>query len=148
MPGEGDSMAEGPPLQHPNCMYQIMRRHYARHTPETVEQATGCPANVFLWVVGALARNPGRERTGAICCAVGWMHHTTGVQIIRVAGIIQGLLGNIGRPGGGIMALHGHASTDIPTLYNMLPTYLPQPNAFHDCGTLAQLLKAKTPATR
>ncbi len=70
-PGEGDSVAEGPPLQHPNCMYQIMRRHYARYTPEMVEQATGCPANVFLWVADALARNPGRERTGAICYAVG-----------------------------------------------------------------------------
>lgn len=155
-PGQGDSMAHSPPpqdptLQHPNCVYQIMRRHYARYTPEMVEQATGCPADIFLRVADALARNSGRERTGAFCYAVGWTHHTTGVQIIRAAGIIQGLLGNIGRPGGGIMALRGHASiqgsTDIPTLYNMLPTYLPQPNAFHDHGTLEQYLKTETPAT-
>ncbi len=154
--GQQESMADSPPpqdptLQHPNCVYQIMRRHYARYTPEMVEQATGCSAEIFLKVADALARNSGRERTGAFCYAVGWTHHTTGVQIIRAASIIQGLLGNIGRPGGGIMALRGHASiqgsTDIPTLYNMLPTYLPQPNAFHDHGTLEQFLKVETPAT-
>ncbi len=154
--GQQESMADSPApkdptLQHPNCVYQIMRRHYARYTPEMVEQATGCPAGTFLKVADALARNSGRERTGAFCYAVGWTHHTTGVQIIRAASIIQGLLGNIGRPGGGIMALRGHASiqgsTDIPTLYNMLPTYLPQPNAFHDHGTLDSFLKVETPAT-
>jgi formate dehydrogenase major subunit len=82
---------------------------------------------------------------------VGWTHHTTGVQIIRAAAIIQGLLGNIGRPGGGILALRGHASiqgsTDIPTLYNMLPTYLPQPNAFERHATLADYLRTETPST-
>ena len=154
--GDYESMTDGPPptdpsLQHPNCVYQIMRRHYARYTPEMVEQATGCPRETFLKVADALARNSGRERTGAFCYAVGWTHHTTGVQIIRAASIIQGLLGNIGRPGGGIMALRGHVSiqgsTDIPTLYNMLPTYLPQPNVFHEHGTLDSYLKTETPTT-
>ncbi len=138
-------------LQHPNCVYQIMKRHYARYTPEMVERVTGCPAATFLKVADALARNSGRERTGAFCYAVGWTHHTTGVQIIRAAAIIQSLLGNIGRPGGGIMALRGHASiqgsTDIPTLYNMLPTYLTQPSAFQSHATLAEYLQAETPAT-
>ena len=150
------SMSKGPPpedptLQHPRCVYQIMRRHFARYTPEMVEQVTGCPRDVFLKVADALTKNSGRERTGAFCYAVGWTHHTTGVQIIRAATIIQGLLGNVGRPGGGIMALRGHVSiqgsTDIPTLYNMLPTYLPQPNAFQDHATLDHYLKAETPAT-
>ena len=159
--GAGDrddfaSLQDSPPpqdltLQHPNCVYQIMRRHYARYTPEMVERVTGCPRDTFLRVAGALARNSGRERTGAFCYAVGWTHLTTGVQIIRACSIIQGLLGNVGRPGGGIMALRGHASiqgsTDIPTLYNMLPTYLAQPNVFHDHGTLEAYLKAETPAT-
>ena len=81
----------------------------------------------------ALCRNSGRERTGAFCYAVGWTQHTVGVQYIRTAAIIQLLLGNIGRPGGGIMALRGHASiqgsTDIPTLYDLLPGYLPMPHA-------------------
>ncbi len=151
-----ESMAESPPptdptLQHPNCVYQIMRRHYARYTPEMVEQVTGCPAKTFLRVADTLARNSGRERTGAICYAVGWTHHSVGVQIIRAASIVQALLGNVGRPGGGIMALRGHASiqgsTDIPTLYNMLPTYLPQPNVFHHHGSLAEYLHTETPAT-
>jgi formate dehydrogenase major subunit len=151
-----ESMTESPPeidptLQHPFCVYQIMRRHYARYTPEMVERVTGCSRDVFLKIADALARNSGRERTGAFCYAVGWTHHTTGVQIIRAAAIIQSLLGNVGRPGGGIMALRGHASiqgsTDIPTLYNMLPTYLPQPNAFHQHATLQDYLHTETPAT-
>jgi formate dehydrogenase major subunit len=154
--GDFETMTEGPPptdptLQHPNCVYQIMRRHYARYTPEMVERVTGCPRERFLAVADALTRNSGREKTGAFCYAVGWTHHTVGVQIIRAAAIIQGLLGNIGRPGGGIMALRGHASiqgsTDIPTLYNMLPTYLPQPNVFHQHGTLQTYLDTETPTT-
>jgi formate dehydrogenase major subunit len=129
--------AKGPPptdpsLQHPHCVYQILKRHYAAYTPEVVEQVTGCPKETFLEIAATLARNSGRERTTAWCYAVGWTHHTTGVQIIRAASILQALLGNIGRPGGGILALRGHTSiqgsTDVPTLYDLLPGYLRQPN--------------------
>jgi formate dehydrogenase major subunit len=138
-------------LQHPRCVYQIMRHHYERYTPEMVERVTGCPQSIFLRVCDALTKNAGRERTGAFCYAVGWTHHVHGVQIIRAASIIQGLLGNIGRPGGGMMALRGHCSiqgsTDIPTLYNMLPTYLPQPNAFMPHGTLREFLEVETVPT-
>ncbi len=149
-------MENGPPptdptLQHPHCVFQIMKRHYAAYTPEMVERTTGCPREVFIKVAEALARNSGRERTGAICYAVGWTHHTTGVQMIRAAAIIQGLLGNVGRPGGGILALRGHCSiqgsTDIPTLYNMLPTYLPQPHAHKPHSTLDEYLKSETTPT-
>ncbi len=140
-----------PTLQHPNCVYQIMRRHFARYTPEMVERVTGCPQATFQRVADAIVRNSGRERTGAFCYAVGWTHHSTGVQMIRAASIIQGLLGNAGRPGGGVMALRGHCSiqgsTDIPTLYNMLPTYLPQPNAIKPHKSLQQYLETETPAT-
>jgi len=88
-------------------------------------------------VAESLCANSGKERTSAFCYAVGWTHHTNGVQFIRTAAIVQLLLGNMGRPGGGIMALRGHASiqgsTDIPTLYNLLPGYLPMPIAgVHD----------------
>ncbi len=140
-----------PTLQHPNCVYQIMRRHFSRYTPEMVERTTGCPKETFLRVADAIARNAGRERTGAFCYAVGWTHHSYGVQIIRAASIIQGLLGNAGRPGGGIMALRGHCSiqgsTDIPTLWNMLPTYLMQPHALKDHHSLEQYLETETPPT-
>ena len=151
-----ETMAKGPAprdptLQDPRCVYQIMRRHYARYTPEMVERVCGTPRDTFLALCRALADNSGPERTGTICYAVGWTHHSVGVQIIRAASIVQMLLGNMGRPGGGILALRGHASiqgsTDIPTLYNMLPTYLPQPNVFKDHATFADYLRAETPAT-
>jgi formate dehydrogenase major subunit len=120
-------------LQHPRCVYQLLRKHFARYTPEFVEQTCGVPRQAFLEVCEALCENSGRERTSAICYAVGWTQHTVGVQYIRTASIIQLLLGNIGRPGGGILALRGHASiqgsTDIPTLYDILPGYLPMPSA-------------------
>ena len=81
----------------------------------------------------AVTENSGRERTTAFVYAVGWTQHTLGAQFIRTAAIIQLLLGNMGRPGGGIMAMRGHASiqgsTDIPTLYNILPGYLAMPVA-------------------
>ena len=122
-----------PTLQHPRCIFQILRKHYERYTPEMVAKICGVPEAQFLAVAEALCRNSGAERTTAFAYAVGWTHHTTGVQYIRAAAIVQLLLGNIGRPGGGILALRGHASiqgsTDIPTLYNILPGYLPMPHA-------------------
>jgi formate dehydrogenase major subunit len=120
-------------LQHPRCVFQILKRHYARYTPEMVQEVCGISPEQFRTVAEAMTRNSGRERTGAICYAVGWTHHSVGAQMIRTAAILQSLLGNIGRPGGGIMALRGHASiqgsTDIPTLFNILPGYLPMPHA-------------------
>ncbi len=120
-------------LQHPMCVYQVLKRHYARYTPEVVEQVCGVPAAQFVQVCEAVTANSGRERTTAWVYSVGWTHHTTATQYIRGSAIIQLLLGNMGRPGGGIMALRGHASiqgsTDIPTLFNLLPGYLPMPVA-------------------
>ena len=122
-----------PTLQDPRCVLQILKRHFSRYTPQAVEEISGVPQPLFLKVAETLCRNSGRERTGAFCYAVGWTQHSTGVQCIRTAAIIQLLLGNMGRPGGGIMALRGHASiqgsTDIPTLFNLLPGYLPLPKA-------------------
>jgi formate dehydrogenase major subunit len=140
-----------PTLQHPRCVYQVMRRHFARYTPEMVERVTGCPRDVVLKVADALARNSGRERTGAICYAVGWNHHTKGAQVIRAGAILQALLGNVGRPGAGLLALRGHTSiqgsTDISTLYDLLPGYLPQPHAFRPHHTLEDYLKVETNPT-
>ena len=134
-------------LQHPRCVFQVLRRHFARYTPEMVERTCGVPAKALLQVAEALARNSGRERTSAFCYAVGWTQHATGAQCIRAASILQLLLGNIGRPGGGIMALRGHSSiqgsTDIPTLFDLLPGYLPMPHLEHE-GTLARYLEAET----
>jgi formate dehydrogenase major subunit len=122
-----------PTLQHPNCVFQLLRKHFRRYTPELVEEVCGVPPELFGEVAETLCENSGRERTSGFAYAVGWTQHTVGAQSIRTAAILQLLLGNIGRPGGGIMALRGHASiqgsTDIPTLYNLLPGYLPMPNA-------------------
>ncbi len=128
----GEPPEEDYDLQHPNCVFQILKRHFAPYTPEVVEQVCGVPREKLVQVAETLCRNSGRERTSAICYAVGWTQHTHGVQNIRAAAIIQLLLGNIGRPGGGILALRGHAniqgSTDIPTLYDILPGYIPMPH--------------------
>ena len=121
-----------PSLEHPRCVFQVLRRHFRRYTPEVVEELCGVPRERFLEVAETLCANSGRERTTAFVYSVGWTQHTVGVQYIRTAAIIQLLLGNIGRPGGGILALRGHASiqgsTDIPTLFNLLPGYIPMPH--------------------
>jgi len=136
--GAGGPAIDGRPtrdetMTHPRCVLQILKRHYARYTPEMVEEVCGVPRDLFLRVCEAITRNSGRDRTTAFAYAVGWTQHTVGAQYIRTAAILQTLLGNIGRPGGGIMALRGHASiqgsTDVPTLFNILPGYIPMPHA-------------------
>ncbi len=128
----GDIPAD-PTLQHPRCVYQILKRHYARYTPEMVERICGVPKEQFLEIAKAWAENSGRERTAALVYSVGWTQHSVGAQYIRAGAMIQLLLGNIGRPGGGVMALRGHASiqgsTDVPTLFDLLPGYLAMPKA-------------------
>jgi len=137
-------------LEHPRCVFQLLKRHFSRYTPEKVAEICGVPEETFLDVADALCSNSGRERTSAFCYAVGWTQHTVGVQYIRTAAIIQLLLGNIGRPGGGIMALRGHASiqgsTDIPTLYNILPGYIPMPHpqAHQNLGEYLEMNSAET----
>ena len=122
-----------PTLQDPRCVFQVLKRHFARYTPEVVEAVCGVRPEEFAKVADAVTRNSNRERTTAFVYAVGWTHHTVGVQYIRTAAILQLLLGNIGRPGGGIMAMRGHANiqgaTDIPTLFDILPGYIPMPQA-------------------
>ena len=121
-------------LAHPRCVLNVLARHFARYTPDAVERVAGVPPEKFARLADLLTDASGPEKTAAICYAVGWTQHSKGVQIIRAAAILQLLLGNVGRPGGGILALRGHASiqgsTDIPTLYDILPGYLPMPR--HD----------------
>ena len=132
-PGTSPNPPRDETLQHPRCVFQVLKRHFARYTPELVERACGIPRERFLEVADVFTRASGPDKTAAICYAVGWTQHSTGVQVIRAAAILQLLLGNVGRPGGGIMALRGHASiqgsTDIPTLYDVLPGYLPMPTS-------------------
>jgi formate dehydrogenase major subunit len=125
-----------PSLQHPRCVFQILKRHFARYTPALVEELCGVSQELFARIAKTICDASGRDKTTAFCYSVGWTQHSVGAQYIRTAAIIQLLLGNVGRPGGGILALRGHASiqgsTDIPTLYNLLPGYLPMPKANSD----------------
>lgn len=140
-----------PTLQHPRCVFQVVKRHFSRYTPEMVERGCGIPQAIFFKVAEAFTSASGAEKTAAICYAVGWTQHSKGVQIIRAAAILQLLLGNIGRPGGGILALRGHASiqgsTDIPTLYDILPGYLPMPLFEQDSRTVGGYLKKHSART-
>ena len=140
-----EGMRSDPTLEHPRCVFQIVKRHYSRYTPEMVERICGVPKELFLEVANTLIANSGRERTTMLAYAVGWTQHTAGVQMVRAGAIVQLLLGNMGRPGGGIMAMRGHASiqgsSDIPTLYEILPGYLPTPRAREGDLTLADYVE-------
>ena len=132
-PMEHARMQRDETLQDPRTVFQILKRHYARYTPEMVQEVCGVSPEDFAYLARSITENSGRERTTCFAYAVGWTQHSLGAQYIRTASILQLLLGNMGRPGGGIMALRGHASiqgsTDIPTLFNLLPGYLPMPVA-------------------
>jgi formate dehydrogenase major subunit len=150
--GSGGAAAHHQPetdetLQHPRCVFQVLKRHFARYTPEMVARIAGVPEDAFQRVCELITENSGRDKTTAFVYSVGWTQHTVGVQYIRTASILQALLGNMGRPGGGILALRGHASiqgsTDIPTLFDLLPGYLPMP--FATTGTdLDSYVQAET----
>src|SRR5579862_4880729 len=138
-----------PTLQHPRCVFQLLKRHFARYTPEMVEQYCGVAKESFIRIAQTYCSASGPEKTGSICYAVGWTQHSSGVQIIRCAAILQLLLGNMGRPGGGIMALRGHASiqgsTDVPTLFDSLPGYINMPHFGEESESLANFIaKYKT----
>ncbi|MFZ0041525.1 MAG: molybdopterin-dependent oxidoreductase, partial [Solirubrobacteraceae bacterium] len=137
-------------MQDERCILQILRRHFARYTPETVAEICGCSAADIEAVAQALCENSGRERTSALVYSVGWTQHTVGVQNVRAGAILQLLLGNVGRPGGGVLALRGHAniqgSTDIPTLFDILPGYIPMPRP-HAHPTLDRFVELNGPDT-
>jgi formate dehydrogenase major subunit len=138
-------------LQHPRCVFQLLKKHFARYTPEMVERYCGVSQSSFLRVAKTYCSASGPDKTGSICYAVGWTQHSSGVQIIRCAAILQLLLGNMGRPGGGIMALRGHASiqgsTDVPTLFDILPGYLSMPKFGEESKTLANYIAKYKPRT-
>jgi formate dehydrogenase major subunit len=115
-------------IEHPRSVLNLMREHYSRYTPEMVERITGIPRDQFLEVaklVGGMGRP---DKVMTIVYAVGLTHHTTGSQMIRSGAVLQLLLGNIGRPGGGMNAERGHANiqgnTDNAISWEILPGYL------------------------
>ncbi len=118
-------------LQNPQCVFQQMKKHYARYTPELVSKITGTPQVQFLKVCEMLAATAATDKVMTICYALGWTQHSVGSQNIRTMAMIQLLLGNMGRPGGGINALRGHANvqgiTDMCAYSEVLSGYQSAP---------------------
>lgn len=137
-------------LQDAQTVFQLLKKHYARYDLATVERITGTPQATLQQVYAAFASTGRPDRAGTMLYAMGWTQHTVGTQIIRTATIVQLLLGNIGRAGGGINALRGESnvqgSTDHAVLFNILPGYLKTQTVANK--TLADYLKATTPATK
>jgi formate dehydrogenase major subunit len=121
-------------LQNPNCVFQLLKKHYSRYTAEMVEKITGIPKEQFLKAAEmytSIRKDGDMRKAGTIIYAVGWTQHSFGTQIIRTAAMLQLLLGNVGRAGGGVNALRGHSNiqgaTDMAGLYDSLPGYLKVP---------------------
>ncbi len=143
--GSGNAKTD-PKLEHPRCVFQLMKQHYSRYTPEKVAEICGCTKEEFLKAAEMITVAAAEDKSGTVLYALGWTHHSFAVQLIHAAAMVQLLMGNIGMPGGGVNAQRGHAniqgSTDMGA-WNMLPGYLKIPRANHT--TLDEYLKANTP---
>jgi formate dehydrogenase-N alpha subunit len=139
-------------LQHPRTVFQLLKTQYSRYTPEMVERITGIPKDQFVKAADlftSIRKDGDMKKAGTIIYAVGWTQHTSGTQIIRTAAMLQLLLGNVGRAGGGVNALRGHSNiqgaTDMGGVFDIFPGYLKIP-ASADTD-LATFLKRTTPTT-
>src|SRR5271167_1446526 len=122
-------------LQHPRCVFQLLKKQYERYTPEMVERITGIPKGDFLKAADlftSVRKDGDMKKAATIIYAVGWTQHSSGTQIIRTAAMLQLVLGNVGRAGGGVNALRGHSNiqgaTDMAGIFDNLPGYLKVPN--------------------
>ena len=138
-----------PTLQDPRCVFQLLKAHVARYTPEVVEQICGTPKDKFLKVADVVTSTGTAERVGTITYALGWTQHSTGVQMIRAGAMLQLLLGNVGRPGGGVNAFRGHSNiqgaTDTAGTFEILPGYLKTPTG--DLTNLKEYYENAVPTT-
>src|SRR5438093_8241345 len=122
-------------LEHPRSVFQLLKKQYSRYTPEVIERITGIPQAQFVKAADlftSIRKDGDLKKVATIIYAVGWTQHTFGTQIIRTAAILQLLLGNVGRAGGGVNALRGHSNiqgaTDMGGVYDILPGYLKVPS--------------------
>jgi formate dehydrogenase major subunit len=139
-------------LQNANCVFQLLKKHYSRYTPEMVERITGIPKEQFLKAAElytSIRKDGDMKKAGTIIYAVGWTQHSFGTQIIRTAAMLQLLLGNVGRAGGGVNALRGHSNiqgaTDMAGLFDTLPGYLKVPTPGD--GSFDAWMKRATPTS-
>jgi formate dehydrogenase major subunit len=146
------NVAFDPTLQNPRCVYQLLKQQYSRYTPEMVERITGIPKDQFLKAADmftSIRKDGNTKKVATIIYAVGWTQHTCGTQMIRTGAMLQLLMGNIGRAGGGMNALRGHSNiqgaTDMAGIFDILPGYLKMPNPGDT--DLATYLKRITPTS-
>ena len=137
-------------LQHPRCVFQLLKKQYSRYTPEMVERISGIPQDQFLKAADlftSVRKDGDMKKVATIIYAVGWTQHSFGTQIIRAAAMLQLLMGNIGRAGGGVNALRGHSNiqgaTDMAGIFDILPGYLKMPSPAD--ADFATYLKRITP---
>ncbi|HAD42069.1 MAG TPA: formate dehydrogenase-N subunit alpha [Plesiomonas shigelloides] len=121
-----------PSLQDPQCVWNLLKQHVSRYTPEVVSNLCGTPKEDFLTVCQLIAETSAKDKTASFLYALGWTQHSIGAQNIRTMAMIQLLLGNMGMAGGGINALRGHSNiqglTDLGLLSQSLPGYLTLPS--------------------
>ena len=148
--GGGGVISKDPTLKNPNCVFQLLKKQYARYTPEVVSKITGTPQDKLLEVYKLYASTGKPDRAGVELYAMGWTQHTVGVQNIRAMCIIQLLLGNMGVAGGGVAAMRGESnvqgSTDHGLLFHIWPGYLNTPKA--SLKTLKDYNAKETPSTK
>jgi formate dehydrogenase major subunit len=159
-PGGQNTPATLPPniaydltLQHPRCVFQLLKQQYSRYTPEMVERVTGIPKDQFLKAAElftSVRKDGDMKKAATIIYAVGWTQHSFGTQIIRAAAMMQLLLGNVGRAGGGVNALRGHSNiqgaTDLAGIFDILPGYLKVPDPSTD-KDFKSYIERSTPKT-
>src|SRR5256885_7979739 len=136
-------------LENPRCVFQLLKKHVDRYTPEMVERICGTPKEEFLKVAEVVTSTGNAAKAGTIMYALGWTQHSIGVQIIRAAATLQLVLGNVGRPGGGVNALRGHSNiqgaTDMAGTFEIVPGYLATPRG--ELPDLKTYLEKVTPTT-
>jgi len=136
-------------MEHPRCVFQLLKKHVERYTPEMVERITGTPKETFLKVAEVVTSTGNASRVGTITYALGWTQHSVGVQVIRTAAALQLLLGNLGRPGGGVNAMRGHSNiqgcTDMGGTFEIISGYLATPRG--ELPDLRTYLDVVTPTT-
>lgn len=137
-------------LEHPRCVFQVMKQHYSRYDIDTVVNVTGCNARDFEQVAKTFCATGQAGKAGNILYAMGITQHTYGSQNVRAIAMLQLLLGNVGIPGGGVNAQRGESnvqgSTDMAMLFHLLPGYLGMPQASAH-PTLADYNAKETPAS-
>ncbi|EKP5905146.1 molybdopterin-dependent oxidoreductase [Campylobacter upsaliensis] len=102
-----------------------IREEAAKWDAKEVENVTGIPEAKLREITLEVAKN----KPTTLIWAMGLTQHTVGTSNTRLAPIVQMVLGNIGKFGGGVNILRGHdnvqGASDVACLSENLPGYYP-----------------------